>query len=228
MKIIDVNHDKFQWILKDIEAFSFFDKKLGEEIFDLFVSFFDKKILESYTKEESIIDENGETKLIDFYSEEQVALFFEFRTALYRVQQRLKIEKQSVNCVVEEKQQILSGDDLLQKVRELRNVTKSELVRSCGYISKQKNGKEKLNFTAFYEALINAKNDNTRNKKWSNPKDTSNYLNISTKTLYNLRSKGYLSEGICWTRKTPSPNSHVIYDIEACDKALKEYRRMHE
>ena len=227
MKIIDVNHDKFQWILRDIEAFYFLDEQMGREILKLFISYFDRKILESYTTEESVVDENseyGETKLIPIYSEEQVAIFFEFRTALYRIQQQYKTERQSLNLVSEKKQKILIGDDLLQKVRELRDVSKSELVRSCGYVSRQKNGKEKLNYTSFYEALINAKHDDFKNKKWSNPKETSKYLNISTKTLYKLRVKGFLTEGKCWTRKTPNRNSHVIYDIKACDKALSEVK----
>ena len=96
MKIIDVNHDKFQWILRDIEAFNVLDEQMGREIYELFISYFDKKILESYTTEESVVDENseyGETKLIPLYSKRQVALFFEFRTALYRVQEQFEFRK---------------------------------------------------------------------------------------------------------------------------------------
>ncbi|MEB3350480.1 MAG: AbrB family transcriptional regulator [Cyanobacteriota bacterium] len=37
------------------------------------------------------------------------------------------------------------------------NVSKSELVRQCGYVSAKKDGTERLNFTAFYEALLEAK-----------------------------------------------------------------------
>ena len=35
--------------------------------------------------------------------------------------------------------------------------SKSDLVRSCGYVSTKKDGSERLNFTAFYEALLSAK-----------------------------------------------------------------------
>ena len=52
---------------------------------------------------------------------------------------------------------MLTGPDLLAKVKELGDVSKSELVRSCGYLSIKKDGSERLNFTAFYEALLNAK-----------------------------------------------------------------------
>lgn len=52
---------------------------------------------------------------------------------------------------------MLSGSDLLAKVKELGDVSKSDLVRACGYVSSKKDGTERLNFTAFYEALLNAK-----------------------------------------------------------------------
>ena len=52
---------------------------------------------------------------------------------------------------------MLTGPDLLAKVKELGDVSKSDLVRSCGYVSTKKDGSERLNFTAFYEALLNAK-----------------------------------------------------------------------
>ncbi len=52
---------------------------------------------------------------------------------------------------------ILTGADLLAKVKELGDVSKLELVRSCGDVSTKKDGGERLNFTAFYEALLEAK-----------------------------------------------------------------------
>ena len=51
----------------------------------------------------------------------------------------------------------LTGAELLAKVKELGDVSKSELVRECGYVSSKKDGAERLNFTAFYEALLEAK-----------------------------------------------------------------------
>ena len=52
---------------------------------------------------------------------------------------------------------MLTGPDLLAKVKELGDASKSDLVRSCGYVSTKKDGSERLNFTAFYEALLEAK-----------------------------------------------------------------------
>ncbi len=52
---------------------------------------------------------------------------------------------------------MLTGSDLLAKVKELGDAGKSEIVRACGYVSTKKDGSERLNFTAFYEALLEAK-----------------------------------------------------------------------
>jgi len=52
----------------------------------------------------------------------------------------------------------LTGEDLLNKVRQVGNVSKSKLVEACGYIIPAKsNNKPRLDYTAFYEALLNAK-----------------------------------------------------------------------
>ena len=55
---------------------------------------------------------------------------------------------------------MLTGSDLLAKVKELGDVSKSDLVKACGYVSTKKGGGERLNFTAFYEALLEAKGVN--------------------------------------------------------------------
>jgi hypothetical protein len=52
---------------------------------------------------------------------------------------------------------MLNSPELLTKVKELGDASKSELVRECGYVSIKKDGSERLNFTTFYEALLEAK-----------------------------------------------------------------------
>jgi len=47
---------------------------------------------------------------------------------------------------------MLTGAELLAKVKELGDCNKSDLVRGCGYIKG-----DKLCFTQFYEALLEAK-----------------------------------------------------------------------
>jgi len=51
----------------------------------------------------------------------------------------------------------LTGPALLAKVKELGDSSKSDLVRAAGYLTTKKDGSERLNFTAFYEALLEAK-----------------------------------------------------------------------
>ena len=51
----------------------------------------------------------------------------------------------------------LTGSELLTKVKEQGDASKSDLVRSAGYVSTKKDGSERLNFTAFYEALLATK-----------------------------------------------------------------------
>ena len=53
--------------------------------------------------------------------------------------------------------QKLTGSDLLTKVKDLGYVSKTDLATACGYVSKKKDGSDRVNFTAFYEALLNAK-----------------------------------------------------------------------
>jgi len=52
---------------------------------------------------------------------------------------------------------MLTGSELLAKVKEIGESSKSDLVRGCGYVSTKRHGAERLNFTAFYEALLEAK-----------------------------------------------------------------------
>jgi hypothetical protein len=52
---------------------------------------------------------------------------------------------------------MLTGSELLAKIKELGDVSKSDLVRNCGYVSTKKDGTERLNYTGFYEALLSAK-----------------------------------------------------------------------
>ena len=52
---------------------------------------------------------------------------------------------------------MLIGTELLTKVKELGDASKTELVRATGYVSTKEDGSERLNFTAFYEALLEAR-----------------------------------------------------------------------
>jgi hypothetical protein len=93
-----------------------------------------------------------ETELADACSVKDVAR---------KIKQRSHASFDSINqqamISVAPRNQMLTGSDLVAKVKELGDVSKSDLVRSCGYLSTKKDGTERLNFTAFYEALLEAK-----------------------------------------------------------------------
>jgi hypothetical protein len=87
---------------------------------------------------------------------------------------------------------MLTGPELLAKVKELGDVSKSELVRECGYLSIKKDGTERLNFTAFYEALLDAKG-----VKMTKAKGAGRSLTYKTKVQFNGKLQigdGYLRE----------------------------------
>ena len=53
---------------------------------------------------------------------------------------------------------MLTGIDLLAMCRESSHLSKSDLVRACGYVAERPDGQgERIKFTEFYEALLAAK-----------------------------------------------------------------------
>jgi len=52
---------------------------------------------------------------------------------------------------------MLTGTSLINKVIELSDSPKADIVNACGYATVTKAGKEKLNYTDFYMALLSAK-----------------------------------------------------------------------
>jgi hypothetical protein len=82
---------------------------------------------------------------------------------------------------------MLTGPDLLTKVKELGDVSKSDLVRACGYVSGKHDGGDWLNFTAFYEALLEAKGISlgTGDGKGSGRGRPGRQLSYATKVQFN-------------------------------------------
>lgn len=50
----------------------------------------------------------------------------------------------------------LTGEELLNKVKELENYSKEEKAKACGYYTVTKNGVERVNMMKFLNALIDA------------------------------------------------------------------------
>ncbi len=53
---------------------------------------------------------------------------------------------------------MLTGDELLQKVKELDHLSKKEKARACGYITVNKNGRDRVNLIKFLNAMMDAIN----------------------------------------------------------------------
>jgi hypothetical protein len=51
---------------------------------------------------------------------------------------------------------MLTGEALLQKVKELENLSKEEKAKACGYSTVTKNGQDRVNLMKFYNALMDA------------------------------------------------------------------------
>ena len=52
---------------------------------------------------------------------------------------------------------MLTGTELLDKVKEIGDVPKTGLAKACGYVITKKDGSEQVKFTQFYEALLETK-----------------------------------------------------------------------
>ena len=82
---------------------------------------------------------------------------------------------------------MLAGAELLAKVKELGDCNKSDLVRACGYVKA-----DKLCFTQFYEALLEAKG-----VKLATTKKPGRKLSYKTKVQFNgnlMVGSAYLEE----------------------------------
>lgn len=78
--------------------------------------------------------------------------------------------------------QPLTGEALAAKVKELDGASKTDLVRACGYVSLKKDGTERLNYTAFYEALLQTKGTTIGSSKATKP---GRKLSFNTKVQFN-------------------------------------------
>ena len=63
-------------------------------------------------------------------------------------------------------------------------------------------------------------------KKYVSQREAADWLGRSERTLLTMRQAGLLIEGICWIRKIPqNPNSHVLYNLQACEEVLSGLAR---
>jgi hypothetical protein len=90
----------------------------------------------------------------------------------------------------------LTGENLLQKVKALGNLSKEEKAKACGYYTLTKNGIERVNMMKFLNALIDAEGielDSTINGQGRGGRTASHRISV--------QSNGNLLIGSAYTKK---------------------------
>ena len=90
----------------------------------------------------------------------------------------------------------LLGEELIQKVKELGNVSKEEKAKKCGYYTVTKNGIERVNMIKFLNALIDAEGidlDSTANANGTGGRSASYRIHV--------QSNGNLLIGSAYTKQ---------------------------
>jgi len=90
----------------------------------------------------------------------------------------------------------LTGDLLLQKVKDLGTLSKEEKARACGYSAQTKNGIERVNMMKFLNALIDAEGielDSTSDGQGRGGRSASYRISV--------QSNGNLLIGSAYTKK---------------------------
>jgi hypothetical protein len=92
--------------------------------------------------------------------------------------------------------QPLQGKALLQKVKELGNLSREEKAKACGYSSTTKKGKQRINLRKFYHALIEAKGIEL---DYKHSKTSGRGRSVSYRTK--VQSNGVLLIGSAYTKQ---------------------------
>lgn len=131
-------------------------------------------------------------------------------------QAEAKLEREAAAAEPPER---LVGGELLAKIKELGDVGKSDLVRACGYFSQRPDGSERLNFTDFYEALLEAKGIDGANRidetPSSAPEDKRIIQQPETKALEIKNIAGPFSIGVI-SSEISDPDDDGDMSINIC------------
>ena len=103
----------------------------------------------------------------------------------------------------------LAGEELLRRVKSLGDISKYEIVRACGYVSIKADGSERLNVTAFYEALLEAKGVSLTGTSES---DGESKESFEVGTLSKEQSSSIDWTGIDWTGLS---NDRIVAKIQS-------------
>ena len=90
----------------------------------------------------------------------------------------------------------LTGEELVQKVKELESVSKEEKAKACGYYTVAKNGIERVNMMQFLNALIQAEGIELEGKASTNGRG-----GRSASYRVSVQSNGNLLIGKAYTKQ---------------------------
>ncbi len=90
----------------------------------------------------------------------------------------------------------LEGEDLLQKVKDLGNLSKEEKAKACGYYTITKNNVERVNMMKFLNALIDAEGIELDGKQAGNGRG-----GRSASYRISVQSNGNLLIGAAYTKQ---------------------------
>jgi hypothetical protein len=110
------------------------------------------------------------------------------------------------------KNEPLTGEELLQKLKQLENVSREEKAKACGYFTLTKNGLERVNIMKFQNALIDAADILPTGKQGGSRGGRSASYRIS------VQSNGNLLIGAAYTKQM---------DLHAGDEFLITLGRKH-
>ncbi len=94
------------------------------------------------------------------------------------------------------KSESLTGEELINKVKELGNLSKEEKAKACGYITTTKNGIERVNMMQFLNALIEAEDIDLGSKT-----STSGRSGRAASYRITVQSNGQLLIGAAYTKQ---------------------------
>lgn len=90
----------------------------------------------------------------------------------------------------------LTGEGLLQRVKDLENLSKEEKAKACGYYTVTKNGVERVNMMKFLNALIDAEGIELDGKQNGNGRG-----GRSASYRISVQSNGNLLIGAAYTKQ---------------------------
>ena len=122
----------------------------------------------------------------------------------------------------------LTGQALLDKVKEMGGASKSDLARATGYVTTEEDGSERLNFTGFYEALLATqavKSDEdsklTATKSWEEARAQNPSLVKRDKKMWE-EFEDAIRERYSWDKETEKLGEEIIKDTKKLEGRERE------